>query len=169
MPDAPALVSRVAALLEYPDGAFHSAVADCCAAAIAIDPAASAGLRRFAAAVDGLSVEALQELYVSTFDHNPRCALDLGWHLFGEAYERGALLAMLREELQRAGIPERGELPDHLPSVLLLLDRLDPARRAELTRLLAPAVAALEAALEQSGNPYAALVKSAAALAALGG
>jgi nitrate reductase molybdenum cofactor assembly chaperone NarJ/NarW len=169
MPDAPALVSRVAALLEYPDGAFRSAVADCCAGTIAIDPAASADLRRFAAAIDGLSVEALQELYVSTFDHNPRCALDLGWHLFGEAYERGALLAMLREELQRAGIPERGELPDHLPSVLLLLERLDPSRRAELTRLLAPAVAALEAALEQSGNPYAALVKSAAALAALGG
>jgi nitrate reductase delta subunit len=169
MPDAPALVARVAALLEYPDGAFRAAIADCCAEASAVHSVASVELRRFAAAIEGLAIEALQELYVATFDHNPRCALDLGWHLFGEAYERGALLAMLREELQRAGIPERGELPDHLPSVLLLLDRLDPSRRAELTRLLAPAVGTLEAALEQSGNPYAALVKSAAALAALGG
>jgi nitrate reductase delta subunit len=106
---------------------------------------------------------------VSTFDLNPKCTLDVGWHLFEDAYERGVLLAMLREELERNAVPEHGELPDHLPSVLMLLDRVDASRRAELIHLLAPAFEALQKALASSGSPYAPLVKGVLTTALAGG
>jgi nitrate reductase delta subunit len=166
---APGLIDRLVTLLEYPDGAFASTLAECCAAVKALDPVAAAGLERFALATQGRSTAALQELYVATFDLNPRCTLDLGWHLFGEAYERGALLSMLREELQRERVPENGELPDHLPAVLMLLNRLEPARRAELTRMLTPALDALRAALVACDSPYAPLLNTVVTTATAGG
>ena len=36
--------------------------------------------------------EQIQELYTRTFDINPVCTLEIGWHIFGEDYARGALL-----------------------------------------------------------------------------
>src|SRR6266568_3182701 len=57
---------------------------------------------------------ARQELYVQTFEFNPACTLELGWHLFGENYERGEFLVRMREQLRRHGIAESNELPDHL-------------------------------------------------------
>jgi nitrate reductase delta subunit len=163
------LVDRLASLLEYPDATFSSTLAECCRAVDVAVPAAAAELDRFADAIDGLSTAALQELYVSTFDWSPRCTLDVGWHLFGDAYERGMLLAKLREELQRAQIPENGQLPDHLPSLLRLLDRVEPPRRDELTQLLTPALDALQQALASSKSPYAALVKGVVTTAIAGG
>jgi nitrate reductase delta subunit len=111
----------------------------------------------------------LQELYVATFDLNPKCTLDVGWHLFADAYERGTLLAMLREELQRQSVPENGELPDHLPSLLMLLDRVEGPRRAELLAVLAPAFEAVQTALASSDSPYAPLVKGVLTAAMAGG
>ncbi len=43
-----------------------------------------------------------EELYTRTFDLNPVCALEIGWHLFGEDYERGAFLVRMRDQLRRA-------------------------------------------------------------------
>ena len=169
MASAAAFVDRLASLLEYPDADFRSTLADCRKAIDRVAPAAAAELDDFGRAIDALSTPALQELYVSTFDWNPKCTLDVGWHLFEDAYERGGLLAMLREELERHAVPERGELPDHLPSVLMLLNRVDASRRTELTRLLAPAFEALQTALASSATPYAPLVKGVLTAALAGG
>jgi len=43
-----------------------------------------------------------------TFDINPACALEVGWHLFGEDYMRGQFLVRMREELSKYEIA--GEL-----------------------------------------------------------
>jgi nitrate reductase molybdenum cofactor assembly chaperone NarJ/NarW len=162
-------VDRLASLLEYPGATFATALADCRQAIDGLAPAARADLDRFALAVDGMSAASLQELYVSTFDLNPKCTLDLGWHLFGDTYERGALLSMLREELQRHAVPENGELPDHLAAVVRLLERLEAPRRAELLAMLTPAFEALQNALASAGNPYAPLVKGVVTAATAGG
>src|SRR5450759_3107097 len=51
----------------------------------------------FATETEKLSLSELQELYTRTFDLSPVCALDIGYHLFGENYKRGVFLANLRE------------------------------------------------------------------------
>jgi nitrate reductase delta subunit len=164
-----ALADRFAALLAYPDESFPTALAACRAALRTAAPAAAPALERFACTVAAMSVAELRERYVEAFDMNPRCALDVGWHLHGESYDRGRLLASLRDELSRAGIDEGRELPDHLPTLLRLIDRASPPRAAELAGLIAPAIVRIHASLESCGSPYAHLLASIAASAAEGG
>ena len=102
-----------------------------------------------------LAPPATQERYVATFDLNPACSLDVGWHLYGDAPERGAFLATLREDLARASVEERGDLPDHLPTLLRLIPREDDQAASALADLIAPAVARLRDVLVADGNPYA--------------
>jgi nitrate reductase delta subunit len=101
-----------------------------------------------------MSTAELQEEYTAAFDFDPACALELGWHLFGESRERGAFLAALREDLTSAGIQESHELPDHATHVLALVAREDYARAAQLADLVMPAVGAIERALLKRRSPY---------------
>ena len=100
---------------------------------------------------------AMQELYVQTFEFNPACTLEIGWHIFGENYERGEFLVRMREQLRRHGITESSELPDHLCHILPLLDRLEPEEAADLVGLFVlPALAKIKDAL--NGSAYQDLV-----------
>ena len=100
---------------------------------------------------------AMQELYVQTFEFNPACTLEIGWHLFGENYERGEFLVRMREQLRRHGIAESSELPDHLCHILPLLDRLDPEEAADLVgQFVLPALAKIKDAL--NGSAYQDLI-----------
>jgi nitrate reductase delta subunit len=95
-----------------------------------------------------------QELYVQTFEFNPACTLEIGWHLFGENYERGEFLVRMREQLRRYGIAETAELPDHLTHLLPLIGRMDRAEAAQLAcESVLPALAKLQL---PEGSPYAA-------------
>jgi len=100
---------------------------------------------------------AMQELYVQTFEFNPACTLEIGWHIFGENYERGEFLVRMREQLRRHGIAESPELPDHLCHILPLLDRLDAEEAADLVgQFVLPALAKIKDALD--GSAYQDLV-----------
>lgn len=113
-----------------------------------------ASLRAFADAVAGLPVTDLQERFVEAFDLDPDCAPDLGWHLFGERYERGEWLAGLRADLRRVGLEPSTELPDHLTNVLRLLAHDQPAKAQELAQVVAPAFETLHAGLERRESPF---------------
>jgi nitrate reductase delta subunit len=65
-----------------------------------------------------------EEHYTRTFDINPVANLELGWHLYGETYERGTFLVMMRDFLRRCNVEESTELPDHLTHLLLVLGRM---------------------------------------------
>jgi nitrate reductase assembly molybdenum cofactor insertion protein NarJ len=94
-----------------------------------------------------------QELYVQTFEFNPACTLEIGWHLFGENYERGEFLVRMREQLRRHGIGESTELPDHLTHLLPLIGRMERADAAELAgQFILPALGKIRDALKD--NPY---------------
>lgn len=97
---------------------------------------------------------ALQEQYVAAFDLDADCTLDIGWHLFGEAPERGRFLSMVRDELARAGVYERGNLPDHLPTLLRLIARQDEQSASELAALIAPAVTLVLERLGAKGSAF---------------
>jgi len=161
----PSVLDPLVDLLQYPRGPLHALVERCLSA---LDPAddAAAALRRFEQRTDGLSLTDLQERYTAVFDLNPACTLDLGWHLFGETRERGGFLVVLRADLERVGVPEVTELPDHLFHVLALLGREEPDRAAVLAALVAPAVAGVRAALEARGSVYADLLAAVDSLVA---
>jgi nitrate reductase delta subunit len=135
-------LDRFAPLFAYPDEGYRDR-AEACAR-----ESASPGVREFAARLAPLSTGEIQERFVQAFDLNPSSTLEIGWHLFGEQYERGDFLVSLRQRLRDAAIPECGELPDHLLHVLPLVSRL--ARedaRAFADRFLSPALSKIEAGL----------------------
>lgn len=149
-------LEQFAPLFAYPDGDYVSKAARLAALT------GSAKLRSFAEAASQLKSSQLQELFIRTFDLNPSCTLEIGWHLYGEQYERGEFLVDVRGLLRRAGVTEIGELPDHMLHVLPLVSRMSPPDAAKFSsRFLAPAVTKMAKALPDE-NPFS------LALAALG-
>jgi nitrate reductase assembly molybdenum cofactor insertion protein NarJ len=148
---------RLAALVGYPAGEEYAADLSACAGALA---EAATPLARFRDAVRGRGLPALQELYADAFDFDPACTLDLGWHLIGERPDRGVWLAALREDLARAGIPETGELPDHLAHLLRLVARDETADGTELAAFILPAVETIRDRLAARENPFVYLIEA---------
>lgn len=64
----------------------------------------------------------LQEHYVSTFDLSGQFVPYLGYHLYGEGYERSTFMVELIERYRRSNFEEpKTELPDHLIVILRFL------------------------------------------------
>jgi nitrate reductase assembly molybdenum cofactor insertion protein NarJ len=149
-------------LLAYPLEDFPRDLDAALEATGRFSPEAAAPLEAFAAAVRPLTPDEREELFTRTFDINPIGALEIGWHLFGEDYHRGALLVRLRTELRRHGIEEAGELPDHLTRVLALLDCMEADEAGEFARAcVLPALDKMLAGFQGKENPYERLLHSA--------
>lgn len=160
-------LEALANLLAYPTGDYRARLAGIrTAASHAGASDASALLEAFAARIEGMSLEDLEERFTAGFDLNPSCTLDVGWHLFGEQYERGAFLVEMREALRAHGIAESSELPDHLTHMLQLMARMEPgAREALAARAVRPALERIMAGVDRE-NPFLDLLRAAAALVA---
>lgn len=154
-------LGRVAALLTYPGYGYGRDLDALAARVRGLDPAAATALAEFGRYVGGASIEGLQEAFTQTFDLNPVCALEVGWQLFGEEYERGTFMVEMRRLLREHGVPERGELPDHLSSLLTLLPRLPAAdARTLASDALVPAVAKMRHAIEESDSSFRPLMQA---------
>lgn len=142
----------LAGLLTYPDADYSQRLeVSLCAA----NPECRVPLDQFANAIRGFELWQLQELFTRTFDMNPVCSLELGWHLFGENYERGLLLVRMRDELRRHGIPESTELPDHLTHALELLACMDHDEAADfIAACVLPALEKMLQAVRDKENPF---------------
>jgi len=77
------------------------------------------------------SLDEQQEYYISTFDIDAACYLDIGYVLFGEDYKRGAFLVNMRNEHLKAGNDCRRELADYLPNMLRLLPKIEDRNFAD--------------------------------------
>jgi len=144
-------LERLAPLFVYPDERYK---------------ALALAAPELAAAIEGYSTEKIQELFVGTFDMNPDGAPDIGWHLYGENYDRGEFLVKLRGEMRRYGIPESTELPDHLSHVLPLVARMPEPEAGEFAKShLLPALEKMLASLEGKQNPFEKLLRTVKALA----
>ncbi len=149
-------------LFTYP-GQDYGGRAEDCRQAWAAQPAVAALLAAFAEGIRGRSSEALEEAYTATFDLNPACALEIGWHLFGESYERGEFLVKVRQSLLRHGVAESAELPDHLSLLLPLLGRMPADEAARFTSAcLLSALEKMTASLAGKGNLFEPLLQSVA-------
>ena len=102
---APVLES-LAPVFQYPRADYQDRVAECRATLAAVAPALLPDFEAFAAGIRALTAARLEELFTQTFDLSPVCCLEVGWHLFGENYERGEFLVRVRQELRSQGIPE---------------------------------------------------------------
>lgn len=126
------LIPGISALLRYPDDRTQVLAASLADAAMATGHPCQEHLEAFALVARGLELRDLQELYTRGFDLNPDCSMDLGWHLFGETYQRGQFMAMMRHHLRENGIEEGRNLPDHLPTLLDLGMKLETSDAMDL-------------------------------------
>jgi nitrate reductase molybdenum cofactor assembly chaperone NarJ/NarW len=139
------------ALLEYPGDNWQSCLGS--ARAVSVD---SDFMARFIAGVEMLPVSDLQELYTRTFDLNPVCALEVGYHLFGENYKRGEFLANLRQTEAPFDLGQHQQLPDYLPVLLRLLTKLEDEdlRGSLISECLIPGLDKMLTSLKDNANPY---------------
>lgn len=145
----------LAAVLRYPDDGYVKGVERCFERLSGSEPEAAPLLGAFLGQVRECSVEELQALFTATFDLDPVCSLEVGWHLYGERYERGGFLVKMRGELRRLGVTESTELPDHITHALAALDRMEPEEGARFVRAcLGPALEKMRAGLEGKSNPF---------------
>jgi len=156
----------LAAILEYPEAGYGE-LAEACLLTFEEDlegvhrDAVCGSLREFLAGISGKNREQLEETYTRTFDLNPVCSLDLGWHLYAENYDRGTFLVNMRDSLRKYGIQETQELPDHLPTVLKLIARMPEEEAATLVReSVLPALKKMINGFSDRENPYASLVRT---------
>jgi nitrate reductase delta subunit len=155
-------IEALAGLLEYPREGFPARAAKARDALAEGLPGASSACARFLALAETAPLHDLEELYARTFDWSPERALEMGWHLYGEQYDRGAFLVRMRSLLRAHGVEEGADLPDHLATLLRLLCRMGPRDGAELlARHLRPAVERLTKGFEGAPeNPYGDLVRA---------
>ncbi len=147
----------LAAVLEYP-----SAETPVAARRLAGSfPSLAAHLERLARFVESDPTGA-EERYTRLFDLMPKASLHVGYHLFGEDYARGRLLAELRREMHARGLHEALELPDYLPNLLRLLGRVEDEedRWLLLTGLLRPGLEKITEALARERDPYSLLLRA---------
>lgn len=159
--DGRSFIERLALLLQYPREDFLLLVAEAHKNMSGEPGDVTVPFTQFAEGIAGLDTEELQELYTRTFDLNPMCTLEIGWQLYGEDYRRGEFLVKMRQHLQGYGLPESGELPDHMTHALALLARLEPDEAAAFGgQYVLPALDKMLSGWQQTRNAYTDLLES---------
>src|SRR5690606_15671394 len=133
VPEKARCLGTISRLLSYPDNHYLPLVELLYLLVQAELPAAAQGISEFGQFVEQCGAHELEEAYTRTFDVNPSCALEIGWHLFGEDYMRGQFLVRMRRELAKLEIPESNELPDHLTHVLAVIAAMPEDRAFQFT------------------------------------
>lgn len=124
-------------------------------------PEAAKGISAFGTFIEQHDLWEVEEAFTQTFDVNPACALDIGWHLFGEEYARGMFLVRMREELRKHGLVETTELPDHITHVLAIIGEMSDDDAGKFVRAcILPAMLKMRDALADTGSPYSSVVSS---------
>ncbi len=165
MSHLPKVLNALSRLLVYPDETTVGAAELLFIILRDEIPQAAGDIARFGAFAEQHEPWELEEAFTRVFDVNPACALEVGWHLFGEEYARGMFLVRMREELRRFGLSESVELPDHISHVLAIVAEMPPD---EADRFVAAcvqvAVEKMNQALEDKETPYRHVVACLAAV-----
>lgn len=147
-----------ARVLSYPGTDYTDRLLRCRTAVGSLGPYREEILQKideFIDATKNSSTGEMEEMYTRTFDINPVSSLEVGWHLHGETYERGAFLVTMRDLLRRCSIEESTELPDHLTHVLQAVGRMDPIEASEfVNKNILKAVNKMLEGFPGQSNPY---------------
>ena len=147
---------NLADLLDYPVADWQSRCDECKELLTTESESFVSQFSLFTSETERLSLSDLQEVYTRTFDLSPVCALDIGYHLFGENYKRGVFLANLRETEAPFDLGQEHQLPDYLPVLLRLLTKLtdEELRSALIVDCMIPALEKMLKTLSEGENPY---------------
>lgn len=159
-PEKVRTLGTISRLLSYPDNHYLQLVELLYLLVQAEHADVARSISEFGQYVEQCSEYELEEAYTRTFDVNPACALDIGWHLFGEDYMRGQFLVRMRGELAKYEILESSELPDHLTHVLAVIAAMpeDDARVLSHACVF-PALHKMQVALDKAQSPYRHLIR----------
>jgi len=160
MSHLPKVLNALSNLLSYPDE--HTVQTAELLYVLLMDelPQAASAASDFGSFVDQHELHEVEEAFTRTFDVNPTCALEVGWHLFGEEYARGMFLVRMREELRKYGVAESTELPDHLCHVLAVVAAMPDAEATRFVKAcVQPAVEKMNAALQGKDSAYRHVVR----------
>lgn len=154
-------LDSVADLLEYPAADWYGKLERCKLHGLREDRPDSEFFSEFCLGIHRMTLIELQELYTRTFDLNPKCALEIGYHLFGEDYKRGEFLARLREDQNDLELGQEKQLPDYLPVLLRLLSRTSAAeeRAAMIGYCLIPGLDKIIEVFNKGENPYGNVIR----------
>jgi nitrate reductase delta subunit len=157
-------VRALGVLLLYPSDELRDAlpeIEETLGAEADLSPATRADLGRLLDALRTMSPLDAEEVYVSLFDRGTRCSLHLLEHVHGDARERGAAMAALRDSYLGHGFePVDDELPDHLPLVCEFASLVPEREARALLADAAPPLATLEARLAARASAYAAVPRA---------
>lgn len=155
------LLELVACSLEYPSDRSIPLAREAAERAAPCSPELARAFVRLAEWLQAVPAGEAEERYTVLFDLSPVCTLHAGYHVLGETYQRGALLAGLSMELRKAEVEERGELSDFIPTLLRLLPRQSGEDRATLVDyILLPALVRMREALQESTSPWADILRA---------
>jgi nitrate reductase delta subunit len=151
-----------AELLDYPSDSLPQRVEECGLALATASPEATKLLESFQRSQQELGITRLQEAYTSTFDLQPECTLNLGYHLFGEDRRCGMFLAKLKELFEEAGISSDNELPDHLCYLLRYVAAAPPSDKSDaiVSDCLLPATSKIVQYMKEKPSPYRPLLEA---------
>ena len=97
----------------------------------------------------------LQENYTATFDLSPNTCLNLTYHRWGDARERGNALVAFHHLYQSSGYESTtGDLPDYLPLVLEFVS-VNRQQSPILLGQYCDQVETIGSRLQENGSPYA--------------
>ncbi|RKZ16348.1 hypothetical protein DRQ53_06630 [bacterium] len=149
------LFDRMSTLFAYPPPGYMCAVEDVRKAFVEKTPEAAAEMEAFEQGLKALEGSSVEELFTRTFDLNPECCCEVGWHLFGERYDRGSFMVWMREEMRKYEVPETGELPDHLVHVLRVLGRMEDSEAERFaTEAVTPTLKRMVGSIKDQDNPF---------------
>ncbi len=142
-------------LLSYPDDQTIEAAELLYVSLQSELPEAAKHISKFGAFLDQHDLCEAEEAFTGTFDVNPACAPEVGWHLFGEEYARGMFLVRMREQMRKFGIEETSELPDHITHVLSVIAAMPHSEAQRFVRAcVEPAVRTMRRGIEEKPTPY---------------
>lgn len=153
--DQSQIFDSVSGLLSYPQDGLDRIVGDCKEVLARHESFALESVTTFGSFLEASNIDRMQELYTRTFEINPVCALEVGWQLFGERYERGTFIVRMRQVLRDMNLPESTELPDHLVHVLQALGRMEKEEAHDFAEtFVLPAMEKMLAGFKDIDNVY---------------
>lgn len=155
------ILTQLASLLDYPYESKHEFVNKTMKEVAGNGDEATSCFEVFSKGVINTPMDKLEELYVSTFDVQSVCSLDVGYLLFGEEYKRGQFMAQVHK-LHRENNNSCGtELPDYLPNMLRLIQVLPEEDAKTLVHtFIYPAIIKMEECFTNVENFYKQLLST---------
>lgn len=151
------LLNKLSTLMRYPTGEYDFLLRICGNKLERHSADPDKRFAHFCKHMTRLSHHDREELFTATFDLKPKSFPYAGYHIYGEDYKRGLLMAGLKEGYKECGMDISDDLPDFVPLLLNLYIKLEDREKARSLRddLLLPGMGTILEQLEKNSSVFA--------------